>query len=579
MHSKKHGGGLAKLAATYRAAPSVTDESILSFYSSLNCPMSLSCWILYKYKEHQQLLDRVVRPEQYLNWFDFRDAFAASSFLSKSNFLKVDIDRSEVAYTKFLEYETLCGVTNYRFNHIADDPYDNRVNSSLFMMMKKKISDILGSYNPDEWFDKSNWGPGVTTLLKGEEVSAFNKFHDERGITRDLYSLVGPIFEKAYPNWYKHLSGTSDQQSDSPPNIPSEEDHWVNFQIGNQIVTVPKNSKTDRVIAIEPGLNLWFQKGLGRMIRDRLLRHGIDLTDQTLNQRLAKKSSLDDSSATVDFSSASDSISTEVVRAALPGEWFVLLDTCRSKVGTRKDSSPIRWKKFSSMGNGFTFELESLLFFAAAHSVCSYLGLATQISVFGDDVILPKEAFELFSSFSSFLGFRVNEKKSFSSGPFRESCGAYYYEGVDVKPIFLKERVNNVQAIFKLANSVRGLAHRRNSYYGCDARFHHCWRSIHRRVPQSLRLGTSRELGDAGFAVNFDEACPPRAKDGIEGFRPLALLEIGVSRHADGSALLLTRLKVPSFQAYGNNYTLRGRSKIRLSRVLVHQWYNFGPWY
>lgn len=582
MDSKNHSSSLVKLAKTLRVQSSDTDDMICRFLASLNNPVSLSVWLLYKHGEHRQLVDKDVDPLQYNDAYQFRDAYAATQFLSKSSFLKLDTKRDEVAFAKFLKFEELCGETNTRFFHPVVPGANNPVNESLLHAMTRKIHQVLGAYSADEWFDKANWGPGVSTLLKGEEVSAYNKFDADNGITRDLYALVGSIFPHAYPRWHQNLVQRANMESlqfGPLPNITSREDHWVEFQMGNEIVTVPKNSKTDRVIAIEPGLNLWFQKGLGRMIRDRLLRFGIDLTDQTRNQQLARRSSLDDSLATVDFSSASDSISTELVRTVLPDEWYVLLDASRSKVGTRASSGPIRWKKFSSMGNGFTFELESLIFYAAAHAVCEHLGLAAEISVFGDDVLLPTGGYELFSSFTAFLGFRVNNEKSFSSGPFRESCGAHYFEGVDVKPIFLKERVTNVQAIYKLANSVRNFAHRRNSYYGCDARFHHCWRSIRGRLPKALRLGTSRELGDSGLSVNFDEACPPRARDGLEGYRPLALLALGVTRSTDKSALLLARLKVPSTQAYQNTYTLRGRTRIRFARVLVPRWYNYGPWY
>ena len=38
--------------------------------------------------------------------------------------------------------------------------------------------------------------------------------------------------------------------------------------------TVPKSYKTNRVIAIEPSWSMFFQKGVGRMIRKRLERFG-----------------------------------------------------------------------------------------------------------------------------------------------------------------------------------------------------------------------------------------------------------------------------------------------------------------
>lgn len=593
MYSEKHSVSLIELVRNYRATTSSTVDSIFDFFSSLNSPRSLTCWILFREKEYQQLLDLEVNPEHYNSAFGFRDAHAATSFLSKASFLKLDVSKSDAALLKFFEFEKLCAETNSRFRNLAVDPLHNEVNASLLHATAFKISSILGDFRPEEWVEESNWGPGVTTLLKGSEVSAVNKFHSESGITRDLYSLVGDWFPAAYPLWHAHLLRTAQEKSTPretdhwfPTAYPLwsahltciSQEHWADYQRGNSIVTVSKNSKTDRVIAVEPGLNLWFQKGLGAMIRRRLLRRGVDLTKQTKNQLLAKRASHDDSLATVDFSSASDSISREVVRALIPEGWFTFLDCTRSKLGIHNEEV-IRWNKFSSMGNGYTFELESLIFYAAAQAVCDHLRVTPEVSVYGDDVLLPVDCYELFSSFSAFLGFRVNKRKSFSSGCFRESCGGHYFDGVDVKPIYLKDRVDNVQAIYKLANSVRNLANRRNSHYGCDARFHRCWRNLFRRVPKPLRLGVSRGLGNCGFSVNFDEATPTRAGRGFEGYRCLAMLALGKTRESDSPAVLLARLKVPSIQEYGNNYTLRGRTKTKFKQVLVPQWYNYGPWF
>jgi len=465
----------------------------------------------------------------------------------------------------------------------------------LLEATKQKIARILGFVSPDEFVDEANWGPGVTTLIKGECVSAINKFHDERGITRDLYALIEPWFSTAYPLWSSHLSQKFGEK-------------WHDFQVGNNVITVPKNSKTDRVIAVEPGINLWFQKALGAAIRRRLLRVGIDLNSQSKNQQLSligscfrpftSDGSNDIGLATVDFSSASDSISLEVVRELLPPRWFQLLDACRSHYGV-SSNGPRKWEKFSSMGNGFTFELESLIFFAAAQAVAEYTGspgvvdLTTKhgrpfvtkserinnvISVFGDDVIIPRKMFSLFSSFSEFLGFKVNGQKSFSDGYFRESCGSHYYDGIDVKPIFLKERLRNVEAIYKLANSVRHLAHRHNSHYGCDARFLHCWRYLLERVPEPLRFFVPASAGDVGLVGNFDEAQPSRARYGIEGYMYRALTSLGVNRESESPAVLLARLWVASVQEYRNTYTLRGRTRRKISDSLTVTWYNLGPW-
>jgi hypothetical protein len=553
----------------FRVNGSVTDASIFDFLSALDCPRALTVWLLYLNKEHDQLSDLECNPNLFLDRFKFRDAYLATNFLSKSNFLEIEVSKSDAAFKKFFEYEDLCKATNARFRKPSFDTLFKGANVYLLNATKRKIEAILGEFDPEEYFENANWGPGVTTMLSGQHVSASNKFQSESGITSQLYALVGDAFRVAYPLWTSRLA-------------LSQGTDLFTEQRGNKIVTVPKNSKTDRVIAVEPGINLWFQKSIGSIIRRKLKRYGIDLNTQERNQELARIGSLTNNLATIDFSSASDSISLELVRELLPPRWFSILDLNRSHYGVH-DSKLIKWEKFSSMGNGFTFELESLIFFAASLAVFEYQGCEGNyrdvISVFGDDVILPRTCASLFSQFSEFLGFRVNLRKSFSEGNFRESCGSHYFCGFDVKPIFLKEKLRYVQSIFKLANSIRWLSHRYNSHYGCGDRFRICWVRLFCRVPKPLRLFNSVGFGDGGFIGNFDEACPVRLRNGLEGYSVVVLRESGVTQHFEEEGLLLANLKVTTKeQASKNTYTLRGRTRISFGKLVVRQWYDLGPW-
>jgi len=581
MSSKSLNTERLKIFRATRYDRRFNDEAILQFLSSLDCPRSLTVWILYKSGEHEQLTGLDCLADSYSNAVSFRDAYAATEFLSKSQFLELDVSKKDAAIAKFRKYEALCKSTNNRFRNLSLDPTYCGTNASLLDAMIRKIDSVLGDFSADEFVDSAGWGPGVTTTLKGSTVSAYNKFHGERGITRDLYHLIKPWFSTAYPTW---ISNATDQETDL--------DSFFSMQGGNQVVTVPKNSKTDRVIAIEPGFNTWFQKAIGSMIRRRLRREGIDLNSQKRNQDLARLSSKTAEFVTVDFSSASDSISRELVRTVVScTRWYTLMDACRSKNG-KLGSEVIQWEKFSAMGNGFTFELESLIFYAAAHAVCKSLKLdSRKISVFGDDVILPKEAFSLYQSFCEFLGFVINTEKSCVSGYFRESCGAHFYNGVDCKPIYLKERVSNVESVFKLANSIRTFAHRRNSYYGCDRKFRSCWLHLLRGTPQLVRYGIPLGFGDGGIIMNFDEATPSvsRRRDdvpppvsagrGFEGYRFPMIASLGVTRDADSPAMLLARLWVPSTEEENNAFTLRGVVRARIiPDVLTQQWYDLGPW-
>jgi len=562
MSSKKYRSLMIQSSKKYRVPEGLTLSVVHEVLSSLNCPRSLAVWIIIR-DDPSQLKALGFDPLNYENHVALRDAYTATKILSKSSFLQTGIKKDQVAISKFLEMESRCKITNRRFGKLSSDPNYHGPNVTLLSAMQRKIESILVGYSPEELFGLANWGPGATTRLNGLEASASNKFQCETGITRDLYYLISPCLNEGYPLWAGHLKQIG----------------FPTFEVGNKVVTVPKDAFTDRVIAIEPGINIWFQKAIGSMIRSRLLVHGINLNTQGRNQQLAKVASKTNHLATVDFSSASDSISKKLIEEVFPPHWYALLNSSRSHFG-RLDGQLFSWEKFSSMGNGFTFELESLIFYAAAFCVCKYLKLSTEdISVYGDDVIIPVEAFELYSSFCDFLGFTVNEEKSFSSGSqFRESCGSHYSEGYDVTPVFVKNALTSLYELYILANQIRWLAHRRVGFLHCDLTLKPAWLTLFTAVPKNLRIFVPYGKGDGGFIGNFDEALPVVAGDGIEGYHFWQFIHVGITRRSEGVGLMMDRLWNTSFQEYGNNYTLRGRTRVSFTRTLVSQWYSLGSW-
>jgi hypothetical protein len=127
----------------------------------------------------------------------------------------------------------------------------------------------------------------------------------------------------------------------------------------------------------------------------------------------------------------------------LPPEWSELLGQLRT--GTIcYDGLSIKLEKFSSMGNGFTFELESLIFWALALGCCRTVGVDVEhVGVYGDDIIVPTDAAGLLYEVLDHCGFWVNTQKSYIDGPFRESCGADWLNGKDVRPFYLRELISD----------------------------------------------------------------------------------------------------------------------------------------
>jgi len=317
---------------------------------------------------------------------------------------------------------------------------------------------------------------------------------------------------------------------------------------GNKVCTVPKNYKTDRTIAIEPDLNIFVQKGIGAMIRKRLRRAGIDLNSQKENQDMALLGSIFDNLATVDMSMASDTVSFELVADLLPEPWFSALEQCRSPQGVLPSGVWITYQKFSSMGNGYTFELESLIFYALAYAVVEVLELKDRrIAVFGDDVIISNEAIPLFRQVLAYCGFKFNEKKSFVEGPFRESCGKHYFSGFDVTPFYVRRPVRKLTDLFLLHNNLyRWCARNRwNTLWDREAMFNLLER-LRGYAPVNWRRPRIPDgYGDGAFIGTFDQ-CLPRAPKGKrstwEGFEVEILQEVQGTRESECFGRLLKSL-------------------------------------
>lgn len=607
----------------------LAEKSMMSVSSELfeavNSPRSLAMHMLLQNREYAQLVKMEINPDNYLNAQAFADDYLVTKFLSKfPDFSHEDLDPEQEALTSFFKYEEACRLTNLKFRELEEDPskWDPSM-QGILLLARRKIASVLGVPDLNEISSSFGWGPGATTAASGSYTSAYVKFKSKLDVTSNAL-VMGHCCINSTPSWVN-----CQLQTDEFPSVSiSLTRDCLNVVRGNEIVFVPKNAKTHRIIAKEPHVNSYLQKGFGTYIRNRLrIAAGIDLKDQSLNQRLAKEGSLSNKLATIDLSGASDTISQELVRFLLPKRWYLLLDQIRSKQGfLRKKQTWLYYHKFSSMGNACTFELESLIFWALCKSCLEVNGGAQTLNVYGDDIVVPTEHYENVVKVIDFVGFTVNQSKSFSSGNFRESCGKDYFFGTDVRPIFLKETVSNVESLYKLANSIRRYAHRRNFNCGCDLRFHTAWSGLVVRLPTSLRgLYVPEGNGDSGLLANLDEACPSLARYskeyfGWEGYVFKAITRVPVKQamrdsHAGYTATLSASgnhqttdeshkriestfkelidsgfsvkesLRLLGHSAPGDeklpllgHHDLRKMTYPKIARIHTHGWYDLGPW-
>ena len=495
--------------------PSIDYRVALEALISYQCPRSLSVAIMLRYSCWDEIVNLQFKPEDYNDLVTARNSFCATELLRKATFLPTNIDRDKVAYEAFHAAERVCEETNR--NLLGG----NLPVQGILYASARKISRILGDFSADELLNSSGWGPGVTLTIRGSSATLFEKFRHDGEVTPAFYDTCSILMNELSPHWR------------ITPRLYE----------GNRVITVPKSAKTNRVIAVEPSLNLFFQKGVGTMIRRRLKRWGVDLTDQNRNQELARSGSFSNSLCTVDFSAASDTISWVLVQQLIPDQWFCIMDKLRSPRGL-VGNSLIEYEKFSSMGNGFTFELESLIFYSIALSVAAEAGMSyDNISVYGDDVILPTCLYERYSEVTSLLGFTVNKKKSYSSSYFRESCGGYFWNGVSIKPPRIVDSLS-------LRNN-RIAFHNRLHEYCSQEEFRQDEIPAMRILRASTKgnLSCPREYGDVGFWV------PLTIVSGSYKFN--CLQYIPDKHESEGHEVLLTHL-----------YLLRNRDSNLISDVM-----------
>jgi len=474
-------------------------------WAALDTPVSLSLEILYRHKEYEQIVKKSVSPSDYLNAESFYLDYQAVKALSKYPYLDTGIDRRREAQVKFLDAEVKCAETNERFlgwSHSQEEFLPSANVRRMLYLAQRKIASILGPV-PDLSELDFKFGPGANFGVRGD-TSVYKKLTSPLECSF-AFSPILTDFLGEFPGWFPE--GTT-----SAP---------VGLVSGSELTFVPKDAKTDRPICIEPLLNGLYQKGVGSYIRSRLSHHGVNLRDQSVNQRLAS-AALSDGLATVDFSSASDTISYMLVLELLPIDWVQFLDVARSP-SYFSEGNWYDFHKFTSMGNAYTFELETLIFYALATAACQEsrqeFETGRNLHVYGDDVIIPKAAFDLFLEVCTYSGFTINQEKSFSSGVFYESCGTDWYLGHDVRPVLLKKRIQTLQDMYYVTNSTLGIAAKLASlqdhrHVGLNGHRVDALRDLHAWcvgcIPRIHRHLVPRGAGDVGLHCEFDLAVPVR---------------------------------------------------------------------
>lgn len=242
-------------------------------------------------------------------------------------------------------------------------------------------------------------------------------------------------------------------------------------------IFVPKSLGSYRTISMEPSSLMWHQKGvrnaLMKLLRRRkhyILRR-FQPEHQQPNRDLAWEGSLSGEFSTIDLSSASDTVSWFLVK-----KWFGNTSLYPWLLWTRSthtrlpNGQEIKLRKFAPMGSDLCFPVETIIFAAITECAIIECGgdpMTSRYRVYGDDIIVEEEyATAVFSRLEQ-NGFILNRGKTFTGsqprGFFRESCGGFFFNGVDISPVRLSRwftgytdldvsKPGRIESLIELAN-------------------------------------------------------------------------------------------------------------------------------
>jgi len=478
--------------------PSDLEGIVMALCHDIGSPRALSVSILIKYGEWDQLASLKLNPEHYSSSDALLKDTLVTELLRKCEDLPTSFDRKAVSEENFVKAEQQCFRSNVLLERLLY-PSDfihtaSTVRSrSVFERARQIVQDVLGPF-PSRLID-GRFGPGATFADKGGRSTIPDKMSSGPTLTASAWTSLS--------SW----------RSTAWARACAVEARSTVVVRGNRFSSVPKDCTKNRGIAVEPSINVFYQLAVGRLIRERLCRLGIDLNEgQDTHRRLAREASTEGHLATLDLSNASDTICRNLVEFLLPPSWFQVLNDLRSP-GTTFRGGFHYLEKFSSMGNGFTFELETLIFQSLVLACCELTVSDPFVSCYGDDLIFPTSCSDNVIAFLKLSGFEVNRRKTFTSGRFRESCGGDYFDGDPVRGHYLKQYPTEPAHFIALANGLKRAS---------GPLFHlvyRAWRKCLDRLPVQIRAcrGPSA-LGDL-VIHDHEQRWHYRCRNSIRYFR------------------------------------------------------------
>jgi len=402
-------------------------------------------WLWVKYKDAFSIMKYEFSYDNCWSVDEFRAVRQLQALFSKDKSLKLEnVDPEFNGWEKFVAAEMACKSFNQMMvSRHYGRPLPSGLESLLFEI-RNIIRNILGDEPPMIEELVTGFGPGANTTVK-RKTSVRRKLNTPLCCSKESFPLASRLSRcehLEFKRWF---------------------DIWGEIEVTEgELSFVPKDATILRPTIIESTFNTYMQKGVGRWLRLKLKDYsGIDLQDsQDLHQALARLGSITGLISTLDEVSASDMIACMLIFETFPPKWTDLLWSLRT--GSVRYKAPndevinLELEKFSSMGNGYTFELESLLFYAISVASIVLWGEKTSfpefrsrndVRVYGDDIIVPTVNFSAVKRGIELCGFVVNNSKSFCTGHFRESCGGDFLFGNSIRPFYIRDALTPARLV------------------------------------------------------------------------------------------------------------------------------------
>ncbi len=444
-----------------------------------------------------------------------------------------------------------------------------------------KISGILWSQvfpEPDYTDLVCHHGPGVTA----DRYLANARYRIRKWNERSEFSFPSDLH--CYPNY----GAAAEESGGNWEGVEREQGLQflsVSEELPVRVVFVPKTQSSPRVIAIEPSHMQYMQQSVKdwcykAVETHALTKHSIRFSDQGVNQQLAYKASIDKRASTLDLKDASDRVHSHLVRRIFKNSGlFNYLEDARSLHAELPNGKNVLLFKYASMGSALCFPVEAMVFYTLIQSIMhtvdsirpssrSIARYSRKIAVYGDDLIVPVNYTDAIVRYLESYSLKVNVNKSFKDSSFRESCGADFFEGVSVNPVYAREvprdnardwEANTVMSW----NATADLFYMRGQWLIAQVIRDMLREVVRVTIPRSRKPGS----GLSHLSFMFDTHChyddklhswkqkrivydPIKRKDHIDGDYVSCLNKWGINAHRRGSTVLHSKIGSEPLQVH-----------------------------